>query len=167
MFIKTKLMPEQILKYTVIKTKTQYKEYVKALEKLDELEEPTNGQEEEIELLTLLIEKWDQDHNTFNDVDPITLIRSLMTERGVRAADIVKNSRVSKSLLSDILNYKKAMSKEIIRILAGYFKVSQEILNRPYALKKHTSQQLSSNRANNQNKLAVRSKASKKNLQLA
>jgi HTH-type transcriptional regulator/antitoxin HigA len=167
MLIKTKLMPEQILKYTVIKTKTQYKEYIKTLEKLDELEEPTNGQEEEIELLTLLIEKWDQDHNTFNDVDPITLIRSLMTERGVRAADIVKNSRVSKSLLSDILNYKKAMSKEIIRILADYFKVSQEILNRPYALKKHTSQQLRSNRANKQNKLTARSKTAKKNLQPA
>jgi HTH-type transcriptional regulator / antitoxin HigA len=160
-------MPEQTLKYTVIKTKTQYREYVKALEKLDELEEPTNGQEEEIELLTLLIEKWDHDHNTFNDVDPITLIRSLMTEKGVRAVNIVHNSGVSKSLLSDILNYKKAMSKEVIRILADYFKISQEILNRPYALKKKTTQQLKSNRANKHNKLTVRSKAAKKNLQPA
>jgi HTH-type transcriptional regulator / antitoxin HigA len=165
MFIKTKLMPEQILKYTVIKTKTQYKEYVKTLEKLDESEQPTNGQEEEIELLTLLIEKWDQDHNTFNDVDPITLIRSLMAEKGVRATDIVKNSRVSKSLLSDILNYKKAMSKEIIRILADYFKVSQDILNRPYELKKRTHKQLTYNRVNKQIKLRDRSKASKRNLQ--
>jgi antitoxin component HigA of HigAB toxin-antitoxin module len=36
---------------------------------------------------------------------------------------------VSKGLVSDILNYKKRLSKEIIRMLAGYFKVSQEAFN--------------------------------------
>jgi len=159
-------MSEQVLKYTVIKTKTQYKEYIKALEKLDELEESNKEQEDEIELLTLLIEKWDQDHNTFNDVDPITLIRSLMTERAVRPIDIVHNSGVSKSLLSDILNYKKAMSKEVIRILADYFKVSQEILNRPYALKKNKPQhQLRNKRTNKNNRSTTPSKTLKRRLQ--
>ena len=41
---------------------------------------------------------------------------------------------VSKGLVSDILNYKKGLSKEIIRILAEQFKVAQEAFNRPYKL---------------------------------
>ena len=36
---------------------------------------------------------------------------------------------------NDILHYKKGISKEIIRILSAYFKVSQEAFNRAYKLK--------------------------------
>ncbi len=43
--------------------------------------------------------------------------------------------KVSKGLVSDIINYKKGLSKEIIRLLSDYFKVSQEAFNRPYKLK--------------------------------
>lgn len=42
---------------------------------------------------------------------------------------------VSKGLISDILNYKKGLSKEMIRLLSAEFKVSQEAFNRPYILK--------------------------------
>jgi HTH-type transcriptional regulator/antitoxin HigA len=45
---------------------------------------------------------------------------------------------VSKGLISDILNYKKGLSKEIIRTLSNYFKLSQEAFNRPYKLKKYS-----------------------------
>ena len=41
---------------------------------------------------------------------------------------------MSKGLVSDILNYKKGLSKEVIRKLAERFKVSQEAFNRPYKL---------------------------------
>ncbi len=58
------------LKYTVIKAREQYEEtYCDILENLvlqDERE-----YQDEIELVTLLIEKWDNEHNTFNDSDPI------------------------------------------------------------------------------------------------
>ena len=33
-----------------------------------------------------------------------------------------------------MLNYQKGLSKETIRKLADYFKVSQELFNRPYKL---------------------------------
>jgi Predicted transcription regulator containing HTH domain len=41
---------------------------------------------------------------------------------------------VSKGYVSDILNYKKGLSKDVIRKLADRFKVSQEAFNRPYKL---------------------------------
>jgi HTH-type transcriptional regulator/antitoxin HigA len=126
---------DMALKYKVIKSKTQYKEYANILEEL--LTAGTKGKEskEEIELLTLLIEKWDEEHNSFKDVDPVTLLHSLMEEKNLKAKDLVEILDVSKGLVSDILNYKKGFSKEIIRSLSEYFKVSQEAFNRPYKLK--------------------------------
>jgi len=41
---------------------------------------------------------------------------------------------VSPGLISNIINYKKGFSKEIIRELASLFKLSQEAFNRHYSL---------------------------------
>lgn len=123
------------LKYKIIKSRSQYKEYANTLEELVMTGLKNKETKEEIELLTLLIEKWDEEHNTLNDVDPITLLHSLMKERDLKAKDLVEILGVSKGLVSDVLNYKKGLSKDIIRSLAEYFKVSQEAFNRPYTLK--------------------------------
>jgi HTH-type transcriptional regulator/antitoxin HigA len=42
---------------------------------------------------------------------------------------------MSKGYVSDILHYKKGLSKEVIRKLAERFKLSQSAFNRPYKLK--------------------------------
>lgn len=122
------------LKYKVIKSKSQYKEYAKILEELVSADFKSKEMKEEIELLTLLIEKWDTENNSFDDVDPITLLRSLLEERNLKAKDLAEILGVSKGLVSDILNYKRGLSKEVIRVLSGYFKISQDAFNRPYKL---------------------------------
>jgi HTH-type transcriptional regulator / antitoxin HigA len=123
------------LKYTIIKSKEQYYEYCKKLEELLEINDEVDDQRDEIDLLTLLIEKWDADHSTFNEVDPAELLHSLMLDNNLKAKDLVNILGVSKGLVSDILNYRKGLSKENIRILSKYFKISQEAFNRPYILK--------------------------------
>lgn len=122
------------LKYTVIKTESQYNTYCKGLEDLLESNENSKDSRDEIELLTLLIEKWDAEHSTLNEVNPIELLHSLMNDHNLKAKDMITILGVSKGLVSDILNYKKGLSKDIIRMLAAYFKVSQEAFNRPYKL---------------------------------
>ena len=130
------------LKYTIIKSRDQYFNYCKALEEMLENENKGNDHRDEVELITLLIEKWDSEHSKFNDVDPVQLLHFLMKEHDLKAKDLVSILGVSKGLVSDILNYKKGISKDIIRILAGYFKVSQEAFNRPYKLKNHENSHL-------------------------
>lgn len=71
----------------------------------------------------------------FDDIDPITLFHSLMEGKGLKAKNLVEILGVSKRLVSDILNYRKGLSKEVIRNFAEYFKVSQEAFNRTYELK--------------------------------
>lgn len=123
------------LQYKIIKTDTQYKKYCDLLESLVDSKKHTKAIQEEIELLTLLIEKYDEEHNSFVELDPIQLLKGLMKEHKMKAVDLSNLLNVSEGLVSDILNYKKGLSKETIRILADRFKLSQEAFNRPYALK--------------------------------
>lgn len=123
------------LKYTIIKSGQQYNKYCKVLEELLGRSDNKQSSRDEIELLTLIIEKWDSEHSSINLVDPVQLLHSLMHESNLKAKDMVGILGVSKGLVSDILNYKKGLSKDIIRILSEYFKVSQEAFNRPYKLK--------------------------------
>jgi len=122
------------LKYKVITSKTQYKEYSNVLEELVFSGSKDRNIKDEIALLTLLIEKWDAEHNTFDEVDPVRLLHSLMDDHNMKAKDIVELLNISKGYVSDILNYKKGLSKEVIRNLADHFKISQEAFNRPYKL---------------------------------
>ena len=123
------------LKYKIIKSKAQYKEYCSALEVLLESDSIRKEKDDEIELLTFLIEKWDEEHSSFNDLDPVQLLRALMDEHKMKAKDIVALLNVSKGLVSDIMHYKKGISKSAIHILASHFKVVQEAFNRPYKMK--------------------------------
>ena len=125
----------EVLKYKVISSNTQYKEYSKILENLIFTELKSKNLHDEIALLILLIEKWDNDHNSFNDLDPVQLLHSFMESHQLKAKDLVDMLGVSKSYVSEILNYRKGFSKVVIRKLASHFKVSQEAFNRPYVLK--------------------------------
>src|SRR5665647_2204892 len=110
------------LKYSIIKSRQQYDDYCEDLEKLLESNDNQADLQDEIELLTLLIEKWDTEHSTFKEADPVELLHFLMNENKLKAKDLVSILGVSKGLVSDILNYKKGLSKDIIRILSGNFK---------------------------------------------
>ena len=124
----------ETLKYKIIKTEKQYIKYCNTLEHLQESGKKTRIVQDEIELLTFLIDKYDQENNTFSDADPVELLKSLMKEHKMKSVDLANLLDVSTGLISDILNYKKGFSKETIRILSERFKLSQEAFNRPYEL---------------------------------
>jgi HTH-type transcriptional regulator / antitoxin HigA len=122
----------ETLKFTIIKNQKQYEAYCEILESL--IVRDDKKVQDEIELLTLLIEKWDNEHNTFNDSNPIEILRFLMEEHNLKAKDLVDILHLSKGTISKILNSHKGLSKDTIRKLSDYFKVSQEAFNRPYKL---------------------------------
>jgi len=125
----------ETLKYKVIKSQTQYKLYCAMLEELVFGAKKTKEVKEEIELLTVLIELWDKEHNTLSSLDPIQLLSYLVKEHQLSQTELAKLLGISKSLVSEILSYKKGMSKEIIRKLSAHFKLSQEAFNKEYKLK--------------------------------
>ena len=123
------------LLYRIIKSKTQYKSYCALLEELIFSGMKDRETKDKIALLELLIEKWEKENLLIADIDPIELLLSLMEEHELKAKDLVQLVGKSKGYISDILHYKKGLSKDVIRSLAGYFKIDQEGFNRPYKLR--------------------------------
>ena len=121
------------LEYTVIKTEEQYYEYCNLLEEIDFSDE-ADEREDEIELLTLLIKTWDDEHRLAPESDPVELIKALKEDHSLSQNDLAEIAGVGKSYISEILNYKKRMSKDVIRKFASHFKIRQEALNREYRL---------------------------------
>ena len=121
------------MKYKIIKTERQYDKYCKVLEDL--VFKNRKKDKDEIELLTLLIEKYDDENYPTPELDPIELLKSLMDEHKMKAKDLVEILNLSKGTVSKILNYQTGLSKETIRKLSERFKLNQEAFNRPYRLK--------------------------------
>lgn len=96
------------IKYTLIKKKDQYSEYSDQLERLLS-EDHTEQVQDEIDLLTLLIEKYDEDNNNFQETDPITMLRSFMEDHHMKPQDLTTILGISKGYVSDILNYRKGL----------------------------------------------------------
>jgi HTH-type transcriptional regulator / antitoxin HigA len=124
----------ETLKYKVISSKSQYRVYCNKLEQLLFSGIKDRNTKDEIALLTLLIEKWDAENITSTTLDPVQLLHSFTKDHNLKAKDLAEILGVSKGYVSDILNYKKGLSKKVIRKLASHFKVSQEAFNRPYKL---------------------------------
>jgi HTH-type transcriptional regulator / antitoxin HigA len=150
----------ETLKYKVIKSEAQYDKYCSQLEGLLDSGSESKAVNDEIELLTLLIEKWDEAHNSFDTADPIEILKSLMKDHKMKAIHLASLLSVSEGLVSDMLNYKKGLSKDTIRILSDRFKLSQEAFNRPYQLatpvKRPAKSRLRAGANNNKRKKAVK-----------
>ncbi|MFW5755805.1 MAG: helix-turn-helix domain-containing protein [Tangfeifania sp.] len=146
------------LKYSVIKNENQYNQYCNLLEEF--LNQHEKSSSDEIELLTLLIEKWEEEHNSFGELNPVELLKKLMEENNLRAKDIAAILNLSKGTVSKILNYQKGLSKDTIRKLAFHFRLNQEAFNRPYKLvnpvnKKFRDASLMNTKKDMENKVAV------------
>ncbi|MEX2590392.1 MAG: transcriptional regulator [Chitinophagales bacterium] len=122
--------------YIIIRTEDQYYAYCNELERLSSKyqDNPSDMLLDKIETLTLLIEHYDQEHSTLNELDPIELLKYLMKENQLKQIELANLLQISKGHLSDILSYKKGLSKNIIRLLSERFKVRQSAFNRPYKL---------------------------------
>lgn len=68
------------------------------------------------------------------NVDPVELIKFLMENHNLDRNRIMEILDINKATLSKILNYRKGLSKEVIRKLSAHFKMSQEAFNRPYPI---------------------------------
>jgi HTH-type transcriptional regulator/antitoxin HigA len=120
------------MEYCIIKNKKQYNEYSAKLQEL--WKKPTAKNEDARELLELLIEKWEKDNLKNEEIDPIELIKFLMENHNLERSQMMEILDINKGTLSKILNYKKGLSKDVIRKLAAYFKMNQDAFNKPYPI---------------------------------
>jgi len=98
------------------------------------MEKKSDEVEDRIELLILLIEKWDDEHYASPELNPVEYLKLLMKTNEYKAVDIQNKVGINKTTLSHILNYRRGFSKKNIRLLADFFKVTQSAFNKKYPL---------------------------------
>ena len=121
------------MKLTIIKNDEQYYQYCDILENLAK---QNSEQEDLMAHLTLLIEDYQRKDQIPRSKDPVKLIQGLMKDRELSVSELARQLNVSKSLVSDILNYRRAISKEMVSKLSGFFMIRAEILLEPYEIEK-------------------------------
>ena len=77
-----------------------------------------------LDVLGDLVERYEDEHVEMPHVGDGTMLRSLMEEKGVRQADVARGTGISKTVLSLVLNGKRELTREHIRVLSTYFGVN-------------------------------------------
>lgn len=110
-----------------IRTEAENERYLRVVEHLMSLgKRITPEQRELLDLLVLLIERFEAERYALSPASPVEALRELMQQRGMKLADLAALIG-SKGVASEILNGKRALSKANIKRLAGYFGVSPEV----------------------------------------
>lgn len=93
-------------------------DYQSALQRIRELWEadPGTPEAEELEILALLVNKFEEEHYPIEEPDPIDYIKIRMEELGLRQDDLVPYMG-NKGNVSKVLNRKRSLSLEMIRNL--------------------------------------------------
>ena len=117
-----------------IKTKVDYQEALKRLEVI--FDAPTDSKEgDEAEILSLIIENYENIHYPIDAPDPIAAIKIRMEELNLRQKDLV-GVIGGKSRVSEILNRKKKLTVDMIRELERMLQISASVLVNNYQLEK-------------------------------
>ena len=114
----------------LIKTESEYKTALIKLEKIFNAK-PNTQKGDELELLSLLIEKYEQEKYPIDMPDPIEAIKFRMEQMGYTQNDLAKIIGL-KSRASEILNKKRPLTLEMIRNLHDKMNISTEILIQAY-----------------------------------
>lgn len=114
--------------------KSEY-DYDQALKRMKELFfAPANTPEgDELEVLAVLIEAYEEQHYPIDAPDPIVAIKIRMEEKNLRQKDLV-GILGSKSRVSEVLNRKKRLTVDMIRSLNKLLDLPTDILVKEYEL---------------------------------
>lgn len=118
------------MKIKVIKTKEDYNN---ALIRFDEVfDAPVNSKEgDEAELLSILIENYENEHYPIEAPDPIEAIRFRMEQLNMNKKDLADVIGY-KSRVSEILSRKRKLSLNMIRLLHKKMRIPYESLMTEY-----------------------------------
>jgi HTH-type transcriptional regulator/antitoxin HigA len=116
------------MKAKVIQTEQEYEAALAHVEKLMDAA-PGSPKEDELELWSLLVEKYEEEHFPIESPDPIEAIRFRMEQEGLRPADLQQYVS-SKSKISEVLSYKRPLSLSMIRAFNAGLQIPAEVLLR-------------------------------------
>jgi HTH-type transcriptional regulator/antitoxin HigA len=112
------------MKPKVLKTERDYKA---ALAHVEQLMGQPSPNEDELDLWSLLVEKFEEERFPIATPDPIEAIRFRMDQTGLQPAGLQPYLQ-SKSKVSEVMNRKRPLSLSMIRALHRGLKIPAEVL---------------------------------------
>jgi HTH-type transcriptional regulator/antitoxin HigA len=111
----------------VIRTEKENEAYTEILYELNQRSKTLTVAEKEFaELLTLLIEDFEEKRYRLPRAHPLEVLRFLMEQHGLRQKDLTEVFGTA-SIVSEVLNGKRELNKEHIERLSERFHVSPEL----------------------------------------
>ncbi len=109
--------------------------YDEALQKIENLmnAKPNTSKMDELDVLTTLVEAYEEQHYKIKAPDPIEAIKFRMEQEGLKQKDLVSIVG-SKSRVSEILNKKRKLTIEMIRSLHKQLHIPIESLFLDYKI---------------------------------
>lgn len=107
----------------VIETEEEYNRVLKIVEKLTFAKNRTPEEKALHKLLVTLIETYETENYPMEESEPFEILQHIMEASGTHHADFV-GVIGSNSVVSEIVNGKRPISKAQAKILGNYFKVS-------------------------------------------
>ena len=113
-----------------IKTEIDYENALERLEKIFDAKQGTK-EGDELEILSILIEKYEDKNFPIDLPDPIEAIKFRMEQLGLKQNDLTEVIGF-KSRVSEILNKKRKLTLEMIRKLNKYLSIPTNVLIQKY-----------------------------------
>jgi len=110
----------------VIKNNQEYEVALKEIESLMDAE-PGSADETALELLSVVIEKYEKEHFPIPLPDPIDAIKFRMEQQGLSQKDLIPFIG-SQGKVSEVLNHKRQLSMEMVRKLYEGLNIPAEVL---------------------------------------
>jgi len=111
----------------VIETEEENERLAVELEKFDQRFHELSPEEKKLaELITLLIEDFEEKHYALNASTPLSRLKYLMEERGLKQRDLLSVFG-SSGIASEVFNGKRGISKGRAQALAQFFRVAPDL----------------------------------------
>ncbi|MFZ0804217.1 MAG: hypothetical protein WBQ09_15120 [Terriglobales bacterium] len=110
----------------VIHNDAELKLYTDALFRLTALESPSSSEVEAIDLLTLLVERYEQEHYSIPAADPVSVVRFLMERQNLTQRDLIPQFG-SESAVSMFITGQRGLTLEQVRKLSARFRLSTDV----------------------------------------
>jgi HTH-type transcriptional regulator/antitoxin HigA len=116
------------MKPKILKTAADYENALAYVDRLMDAP-PNSTQEAELELWSLLVERYEETKFPIDTPDPVDAIKFRMEQDGLRQKDLEKYFP-NKSRVSEVLNHKRPLSLGMIRALNKGLGIPAEVLLR-------------------------------------
>lgn len=110
----------------VIRNEQENEEYIRILEEMERRGNLDSDEKDFAELLTILIEDFEDKHYQLRRSTPLEVIEELMEANALRQKDLI-DVFGTESVVSEVLNGKRELNKDHIKRLSTRFNVSPEL----------------------------------------